>query len=49
VILAPNPAANRTACKLRASEADSMSLIFVTHNEADFRDYPGLLVENWVQ
>ncbi|HAN55996.1 MAG TPA: VapC toxin family PIN domain ribonuclease, partial [Betaproteobacteria bacterium] len=28
--------------------AASLGLTLVTNNEADFRDYPGLLVENWI-
>jgi len=34
--------------RLIAAHAVSLSLILVTNNEADFRDYPGLIVENWV-
>jgi predicted nucleic acid-binding protein len=25
----------------------SCGVVLVTNNEADFRDYPGLVVENW--
>ena len=34
--------------KLIASHALSLEVTLVTHNEADLRDFPGLLVENWV-
>lgn len=34
--------------RLIAAHAASLSLVLVTNNEADFRDYPGVLVENWV-
>jgi tRNA(fMet)-specific endonuclease VapC len=34
--------------RLIAAHAASLGLVLVTNNEADFRDYPGLLVENWV-
>ena len=34
--------------KLIASHALSLEVTLVTNNEADFRDFPGLLVENWV-
>ncbi|NCN71686.1 MAG: type II toxin-antitoxin system VapC family toxin, partial [Betaproteobacteria bacterium] len=32
-----------------ASHAISLGLTLVTNNEADFKDYPGLNVENWVK
>lgn len=35
--------------RLIAAHAASLGLTLVTANEADFRDYPGLLVENWAQ
>jgi len=35
--------------RLIAAHAASLGLTLITNNEADFRDYPGLLVENWVQ
>lgn len=35
--------------RLIAAHATSLGLTLITNNEADFRDYPGLLVENWVQ
>ena len=35
--------------RLIAAHAASLGLTLVTNNEADFRDYPGLAVENWVQ
>ena len=34
--------------RLIAAHAASLGLTLVTNNEADFRDYPGLSVENWV-
>lgn len=34
--------------RLIAAHAASLSLTLVTNNETDFRDYPGLIVENWV-
>lgn len=34
--------------RLIAAHAASLDLVLVTNNEADFRDYPGLKVENWV-
>lgn len=34
--------------RLIAAHAASLSLILVANNEADFRDYPGLIIENWV-
>jgi tRNA(fMet)-specific endonuclease VapC len=34
--------------KLIASHALSMGVTLVTNNEADFRGYDGLVVENWV-
>lgn len=33
---------------LIAAHAASLGLTLVTNNEADFRDYPSLKVENWV-
>ncbi len=33
--------------RLIAAHAASLSLILVTNNEADFQNYPGLVVENW--
>jgi tRNA(fMet)-specific endonuclease VapC len=35
--------------KLIASHAVSLNAILVTNNEADFVNYPGLVVENWVK
>jgi tRNA(fMet)-specific endonuclease VapC len=35
--------------RLIAAHASSLGLSLVTNNEADFKDYPGLTVENWVQ
>lgn len=34
--------------RLIAAHAASLGLTLITNNEADFRDYPGLKVENWV-
>jgi tRNA(fMet)-specific endonuclease VapC len=34
--------------RLIAAHAASLGLTLVTNNEADFRGYPGLVVENWV-
>jgi tRNA(fMet)-specific endonuclease VapC len=34
--------------RLIAAHARSLSLTLVTNNEADFKDYPGMCVENWV-
>ena len=34
--------------QLIAAHALSLGLTLVTNNEADFKDYPGLKVENWV-
>jgi tRNA(fMet)-specific endonuclease VapC len=34
--------------RLIAAHAASLGLTLVTNNEADFRDYPSLMVENWV-
>lgn len=34
--------------RLIAAHAASLGLTLVTNNEADFRGYPGLAVENWV-
>jgi tRNA(fMet)-specific endonuclease VapC len=38
-----------TMDRLIASHALSLDLTLVTSNEADFKDYPGLKVENWVR
>ncbi|MBA2410860.1 MAG: type II toxin-antitoxin system VapC family toxin [Gammaproteobacteria bacterium] len=35
--------------RLIAAHALSLGVTLVTNNEADFTDYPGLLVENWVR
>ncbi|MGA7948636.1 MAG: type II toxin-antitoxin system VapC family toxin [Thiobacillaceae bacterium] len=35
--------------RLIAAHAASLSLTLVTNNESDFRGYPGLKVESWVQ
>lgn len=34
--------------RLIAAHATSLGLTLITNNEADFRDYPGLIVENWM-
>jgi tRNA(fMet)-specific endonuclease VapC len=34
--------------RLIAAHATSLGLTLITNNEADFKDYPGLIVENWV-
>ena len=34
--------------RLIAAHARSVNAVLVTNNEADFRDMPGLVVENWV-
>jgi tRNA(fMet)-specific endonuclease VapC len=37
-----------TMDRLIAAHAVSAGLTLITYNEADFKDYPGLKVENWV-
>ena len=34
--------------RLIAAHAASLGLTLITNKETDFRDYPGLVVENWV-
>ena len=34
--------------RLIAAHAVALNAVLVTNNEADFADYPGLTVENWV-
>ena len=34
--------------RLIAAHAASLGITLVTNNEADFRDYPGLKLENWI-
>jgi tRNA(fMet)-specific endonuclease VapC len=36
-----------TMDRLIAAHAVSTGLVLVTNNETDFKDYPGLVVENW--
>jgi tRNA(fMet)-specific endonuclease VapC len=36
-----------TMDRLVAAHARSVGLTLVTNNEADFKDYPGIKVENW--
>lgn len=41
---------NRDALdRLIAAHAVSVGATLITNNEADFKDYPGLVVENWVR
>ena len=35
--------------RLIAAHALNAGVILVTNNEADFKDYPGLVVENWAR
>ena len=35
--------------RLIAAHALSLAVVLVTNNEADFKSYPGLQVENWVK
>lgn len=35
--------------RLIAAHAASLGLTLITNNEADFKDYPGLSVENWIE
>lgn len=34
--------------KLIAAHAVALDVVLVTNNIADFKDYPGLVIENWV-
>ena len=34
--------------RLIAAHAISLDLVLVTNNEADFKAYPGIVIENWV-
>jgi len=34
--------------RLIAAQAISLGITLVTNNEADFKDYSGLIVENWI-
>jgi len=34
--------------RLIAAHAVSVGVTLVTNNEADYQDYPGLKIENWV-
>ncbi|MBK6593262.1 MAG: type II toxin-antitoxin system VapC family toxin [Burkholderiales bacterium] len=48
VLAAAVPDRRRDAMdRLIAAHAVSMGCILVTNNEADFKDYPGVQVENW--
>lgn len=38
-----------TMDRLIAAHAVSAGVTLVTNNEADFKDYPGLVVENWAR
>ena len=38
-----------TMDQLIAAHAVSVGVTLVTNNEADFKDYPGLMVENWAR
>jgi tRNA(fMet)-specific endonuclease VapC len=38
-----------TMDQLIAAHAVSVGVTLVTNNEADFKDYPGLVVENWAR
>lgn len=38
-----------TMDRLIAAHAVSVGVTLVTNNEADFTDYPGLMVENWAR
>ena len=38
-----------TMDRLIAAHAVSVGVTLVTNNEADFKDYPGLVVENWTR
>lgn len=50
VLRAAVPDRRRNALdRLIAAHAISSAAVLITNNEADFRDYPGLRVENWVQ
>lgn len=49
VLAAAVPDRRRDALdRLIAAHALSVHATLITNNEADFRDYPGLQVENWV-
>ncbi len=49
ILRAAVPDRNRdTLDRLIAAHALSLGATLITNNEADFKDYPGLQVENWV-
>lgn len=50
VVCAAVPSRKRDALdRLIAAHALALNLVLVTNNEADFKIYPGLAVENWVK
>lgn len=49
VIRKARPERRRDALdRLIAAHAISLNLVLVTNNEEDFKDYPGIRIENWV-